>query len=417
MTSVSVPPSKPVPAAVPAAAHSDEISLRELYLVLKRRSPWIVGAAVLVALATFVVLATRPAVFVAEGTTAVARAPIAVEGSVGTSLRFTPEVSVTFETYQTLAFSRGVLEAVLEHHEAADLGRVSGALQLERIAGAANQPSTFLAVAHRVRSGDPTSAARAAEAWIDATVATVRSLMLENLDALESMTNASLERARASVAEAERALETARADRALESLAARIRSVDVAIAELERRRHETVTRLASRSAERDALEEARVAGTAAWVVLVDAPEVTVDPAGAVASLDARIAGLRAELEGVDAALAGLQADRVELAAARGDGTVVISALERRLDEALQGLDLLAAIEPSVAYVAQVAPAGVRVLSDPTIPLQSEPTRAPLIALVAALVTGFCGVVLALLAEAVRGPSGNGTSGTARTDPA
>jgi len=389
----------------PPAGAADEISLRELYLVLKRRSPWIGAATLLVALVAFIAMTTRPSVYVAEGTTAVARAPISIEASVGSSLRFTPEVTITFETYQTLAFSRGVLEAVLAHHEADDLARLEGALTLERIAGTANQPSTFLAVAHSVRSSDPGRAARAAEAWVDATVATVRALMLENLDTLEAITSSALADARANVINAELALEAVWAERAPDALRRHITSLDGAIADLERRRIDLLGERQARSAERDAFAAHQGdTGNSSWVVLMDAPDVAVDLGGALASLDARIAALDAEFEGAAARLEQLRAQRSALALERADVNVAIAELERLLRDATQAVDLLATFEPNVAYVAQVAPSGVRVLSAPSVPTRPEPTRAALIALLAAVVTAFAGVVVALLAEAVRPPS-------------
>lgn len=396
---MTTPPAQPPHAATP----SDEISLRELYLVLKRRAVWIALAAALAAVAAFAFLSLRPARYVAEGTAAVARAPISLEVDVGTNLRFTPEVSVTFETYQTLAFSRGVLEQVVALHEAEDLSRLEGALELERIAGTANQPSTFLAVAHRVSSGDAEIAARTAQAWMAATVATVRDLMLENLDTLEDMTGDALVGSRERVAAIERELETLLAEAAPDALRRQITSLDAAIADLTRARIDARGERDAYRAEREAL--AAHGASNAWVVLSDAPEVAVDIEGAIASLDARIAAAGARIDGTDALIAELRSERNELARARADAHVQAAALERDLAAALQGVDLLASVAPNVAYVAQVAPSGVRVLSEPTVPTRAEPTRALLVALLAAVVVAFAGVVVALLAEAVRAPNG------------
>ena len=197
-----------------AAPPTDESSLRDLYLVLRRRSPWVVGAALVAGVVAFVVLGARPASYVAEATAVVARAPIEV--GLGTGLRFRPEVDLTYDTYQTLAYSRGVLEAVLPLHEAADLGRLREALVLERVAGSANQASGLLAVVHRVRSTDPGRSAAAASAWAAATVATARGLLLENLYAVEAITGEGLSAARARLQTAESELETFRAASGIE---------------------------------------------------------------------------------------------------------------------------------------------------------------------------------------------------------
>ena len=380
---------------------SDEISLRELYLVLKRRSPWIVLAALVVALAAFLYASTRPPRYVAEGTTVVARAPIEVD--VGTNLRFRPEVTVGFDTYQTLAFSRAVLEAVVPHHEASDVATLRLALTLERVAGTATQPATFLAVSHAVRSRDAGAAAASAEAWVEATVATVRALMLENLDVLEVITSDALERARARVTAAEEALEALRASTAPDALSLTITSTDEAIVSLEELLRSIERASAGLVAERDVLAELGVDDPMA-IVLSSAPEVVLDVAGARASLTAQIAGLARERSRAVEQLAQLVDERAVVAQRRAEATVQLAALEREREEALQGMRLLTAIDPNVTYIAQLAPSIVRVLSTPTEPSRAEPNRAALIALLAAVVTAFAGVVVALLAEAVRAPN-------------
>jgi uncharacterized protein involved in exopolysaccharide biosynthesis len=358
-------------------------------------------AAVLVAAAAFVWASTRPPTYMAEATTVVARPPIEVD--VGTILRFRPEVTITFETYATLAFSRSVLEAVLPHHEAGDLRTLRTALALERVAGTAAQPSTFLAVSHSVRSRDPEVAARAATAWVDATVATARALLLENLDVLEDVTGDSLTVARERARVAEEALEGLWAEAAPDALRRGITAADQAALELEAMLREIDRDLGERRAERASLLGVD-AGLTSGVVLMDAPDVLVDVAGAVASLDARIAALEARREGASSQLVQVADERSRLARSRADATVRIAALEREVSEALQSVAVLTAIDPNVALVAQMAPSGVRVLSQPTVPGRPEPTRAALIAVLAALVTTFAGVVVVLLAEAVRPPS-------------
>ncbi len=380
---------------------SDEISLRELYLVIRRSAPWIALAALLVAAAAFAWTSTRPLSYVAEATTVVARAPIEVD--VGTNLRFRPEVTITFETYDTLAFSRSVLEAVLPHHEAGDLRALRGVLALQRVAGTATQPSTFLAVSHDVRSRDPEVAARAASAWVDATLATVRALSLENLDVLEEVTSDSLVLARARVRAAEEALEGVWAEAAPDALRRGITAADQAALELEAMLREVDRELSERRAERVSLLGFD-AGLTAGVVLMHAPDVVVDVAGAVASLDARIAALEARREGAATQLVEVRDERSRLARSRADATARIAELEREVSEALKSLGVLTAIDPNVARVAQLVPSGARVLSPPTVPGRPEPTRATLIALLAAAVTAFAGVVVVLVAEAVRPPS-------------
>lgn len=383
----------------------DEISLRELYLVLRRRAPWIVTAAAVVAVVVGLALALRAPIFVAEATTVVARAPIEVD--LGTGLRFRPEVNVTFDIYQTLAFSRGVLEelALARDVPVADLRR---ALTLERVTGAA-QVGAFLAVAHQVADRDPQRAARIASLWAEMTIQRARDLLLENLDAVEVITGVGLEGARAALREAETAYQDYLATAEVEALGSRFLALDAAAnAEVDGLRAAELA-LVRRRSELDALLAARAGSGVGTlqVVLTDAPEVAVTLDGAIASLTARIAGDVARLDAGRAAIDRLTIERSAVARELADVTVQVGVLQRGVDDKARAVAALATLEPGVAYVAQVAPSGARVLSAALVPTEHEPRRVALIALLAGIVVGFGGAVLALLAEAVRDPRTNG----------
>ena len=402
---VSMSEANPERTATPAPP-SDEISLRELYLVLRRRAPWIVAAAAVAAVAAGLVLSRQAPTYVAEATTVVARAPIEVD--LGTGLRFRPEVNLTFDIYLTLAFSRGVLEELaLERAVAvADLRR---ALTLERVTGTTAQASSFLAVAHQVSDRDPQRAARLASLWAEVTIQRARDLLLENLDAVELITGVGLEGARALLLEAEIAHQRYLADEEVVAQRSRFGALDIAVSQaaddlrgaellLAQRRSEHAAWLAQRAAADDG---------ALLVVLTYAPEAAVTLDGAIASLHARIAGDEARIDGWRTAAERLSAERSALGRDLADVTVQLGLLQRAVNDQRRAVDALSTLEPGVAYVAQVAPSGARVLSAALVPTEPESRRTLLIALLVAVVVGFGGVVFALLAEAVRDPRANG----------
>jgi len=393
-----VPPDRaPAPAA-------DEISLRELYLVLKRRAPWIAAAAAVAAVAVGLFLVLRPPTYVAEATAVVARAPIEVD--LGTSLRFRPEVNLTYDTYQTLAFSRGVLEelALERSVEVAELRRV---LTLERVTAASNQATSFLAVAHQVADRDPQRAARLANLWAEATVGRARDLLLENLDAVEVITGEGLDAAREALLQAEVALQEYTAEVGIESLRSRALALLEAESEAAAGERDARSSLARLRAELEVLQARRGGDGGLGVVLTSAPEVTLTLDGAIASLQASVAGLEARLVAWGDEIGRLAAERQAVTAELAVASVRFGQLQRAVDERKRQVDALATVEPGVAYVAQVAPSGARVLSAALVPTEAESRRALLIALLAAVVVGFGGVVVALLAEAVRDPRANG----------
>ena len=157
---------------------------------------------------------------------------------------------------------------------------------------------------------------------------------------------------------------------------------------------------------RDAeLASLRALGDAtATVVLSDAPDVVLSVAGAVWTLEARLAANRAELAQLAAQQASVDEELARLSAAVARFETTVAGLERAVLRADAEVASLAAIEPTVAYVAQLAPAGARVLSDAAVPAMPEGRSTLLVALLAAVVVGFAGVVAALLAEAVRDPA-------------
>ena len=386
--------------AAPAA--SDEISLRELYLVLRRRIVLIAAVALVAGAGAYVLLASRSPTFVAEASAVVSRAPVSVTGESG--LQFRPELDVTYETYSTLAYSRGVLEAVSAAVPAANMnhGRLREALELVRLAGSTNQPSSLLAVAHRARVGDASIAASLATAWARATIAAVQAFLQENLAAVERITSTELELARANLERSDQALRDFREandDTADPGLLAGTRQRAVALAV---RRDEVQRQVAAREAELASLgARGDVAET---VALVDAPDVPLTVTGALWALEARIAGLRAELELLmsQEAQVGLEIEALAAAIARVQTTV--AGLERAVLRADAEVASLSAIEPTVAYIAQLAPAGARVLGEATAPATPEGRPTLLVALLVVVVVGFVGVVLVLLADAVRDPA-------------
>jgi uncharacterized protein involved in exopolysaccharide biosynthesis len=303
----ATPDRAPTPAPPP-----DEISLRELYLVLKRRAPWIVAAAAVAAVAAGLFLTSRAPTYVAEATAVVARAPIEVD--LGTSLRFRPEVNLTYDTYQTLAFSRGVLEelALERSVEVAELRR---ALTLERVTGASNQATSFLAVAHQVADRDPQRAAQLANLWAEATVRRARDLLLENLDAVEVITGEGLDTAREALLQAEIALQDYTAQSAIEALRSRavaLLETETEVVSGQRAARLSLTQLRS---ELQVLQAQRLDdGTGDLpVVLTGAPEVTLTLDGAIASVQASVAGLEARLAAWSDEVERLAAERSTVA--------------------------------------------------------------------------------------------------------
>jgi len=442
---------------------SDEISLRDLYLILKRNALAIVAFAMMAGLVAFVFVSRQPARYVGEATAVIARAPADVD--FGSGLRFRPEVNIGLDTYRTLAFSRPVLQELSERFEL-PFQTVESRLELKTLSNNA----AFLAVDHIAYAASAERAAAVATAWAAISVQRARDLLLENLDAVEMIANQGLAAARSEVEDLEGQLEASRnaaAQRlgALEVETSRLRR-ELVVAHGERSaalrlEYDVETLQAQRAYLELALPRARQALAAAEVslseqeallaalrqteaagggadalVLASAPEVTLSPAGALASVAAMVVASRERRDALSRELADYTAElrasaraeaAFEAAMLRLDQGLAIesaeleralrvtraevesalererSQLERALGDARRDYDTLSPIEPGVALAVQIAPSGARVLAEASVPMAPEGNRALLIALLALLLAGFAGVMVALLAEAVRDP--------------
>ena len=85
----------------------DEVSLRDLYLVLLRGLPFVLLLALVAGGVAYYLNAQRRPVYAAESTVLVTPPPIQIEGD--ENLSFSPINEVSFQTYETLARSQLVL--------------------------------------------------------------------------------------------------------------------------------------------------------------------------------------------------------------------------------------------------------------------------------------------------------------------
>ena len=191
---------------------ADEISLRDLYLTLRQGLPIIVIVAVLAGGLGLLYQLTRPTQYESTGTTLLTVPPFEVDNARGFNIR--PDAVVNFETYETLALSSAVLEATLQASGLSTLDVITLRRQLSLeplLEPDAREQNTTLSVTHRVRSNDPASSSALAQAWVEATLATVQASLLEDLAPIDASTSAELETLQHRLEQAEAALEAFRA--------------------------------------------------------------------------------------------------------------------------------------------------------------------------------------------------------------
>ena len=171
----------------------DEVSLRDLYLVLLRGLPFVLLLALVAGGVAYYLNAQRRPVYAAESTVLVTPPPIQIEGD--EELSFSPINEVSFQTYETLARSQAVLNDAaarvgggVDPSVLASLGTLRQLIGPQRVGDVAP-----LAVIHRVRNGDPERAAQLADAWAQSTLAAVRESLFSSLRPVDEATTQEVE--------------------------------------------------------------------------------------------------------------------------------------------------------------------------------------------------------------------------------
>jgi uncharacterized protein involved in exopolysaccharide biosynthesis len=440
--SPDVPRTPPAPPPAPAAPsrYDDEISLRELYLILRRGLPLIAIVTVIAAVAAFAVMTLRPDVYESEAT--VVSAPTTIEVQEQGALAFAPRSAIAFETYQDIASSRATFEQALALLREAGVEappsfrELRAGATVERLAGpSGSNPSTPLTVVHRIAWDDAALAASYADAWAEATVEQVRSTLMADLEPTREQTLRTIEALEVELQQAEAAVE-AFAAQDLEGARQRLataRSRAVVLDELALTLDLDVARLTDEVA-----SWAEAVGTSVRVPLTDAAiDLLVDlerldpttaarwrtavAENATGPEDVTTLVAATELQDRSVELAGKLAERAaiedELAATalrieELQGRVARLEAEergvvRRLDEAASAYGSVRSIEPALAFVTELTPSNTRVLNRAQEPIGPAGVGSLLVTAIAAVVAALAATLFVFLREAVRDPAGHG----------
>lgn len=239
--------------------HEDqELSLRDLYLILSRSWLFIVSFSLAAGLLVFVYLSMQPQLYEAETTSLVN--PVSMQE--GGSLSFRQSANVGFESYRTLALSRPVFEATLAAFP--ELGwtlrDLEQASRLELLLGVPDRRPELtgfvpLSVTHTVRSIDPEQASELSQVWTEQTLEAVRNTLLASLSPVANVTNSQVARLSGELEEADEALRLFRSSNNLELSQERVESLTSSIAEQELERSQLLRELRVAEARRDLLSE------------------------------------------------------------------------------------------------------------------------------------------------------------------
>lgn len=419
----------------------DEISLRDLYLILRRGLPLIFAVALLAGLTAFLYVSLRPRTYQADAMVLINPSPIRAQ-STGT-LGLEQRNDISFETYRSLAFSRSVLEDTLERLGTNDttLEALERMGSVEQLVGPQRaDQAAQLTVTHSVTTTDPELSANVANAWAEVTVETVRRTQMASLTPIRETTRLEAERLGAQLAELEARWEEFRSRDESELITAQLTGVAQRAATAEAELESIGRKLANVNARREQLTHVAATGgqgagdgaasadpLAAVALLQSRSLITPEAAAELTALlrdrppgpDTDLVALFAQLElqrsGTEAA--GLEAERAavqaQLESYRDEArdlrermaslTLERDRLDRELNTIRTTYQEVTALEPILAYVTELAPTNSRILNQASVPTEPLPARRLLTTALAVVIAGMAALLFVFLREAVAPP--------------
>jgi uncharacterized protein involved in exopolysaccharide biosynthesis len=391
---------------------NDEVSLRDVYLTVKRGFFLIVGVAVLAGLVAFVVSSLLPEVYQAQSSTLVSPPPVSAQASGALSL--TPGSSITFETYQTLAFSQPVLTKVIQEVPDAKLtvAQLSSMGSLEEIIGPQSQSQAVpLEVVHKITATDPRLATKLANTWAESTVAVVQSSLLANLAPVNATTESEVTRLKAELDEAEAAYQAFNSQNNLSLLQAREASLSATIDDAENQlvvlpgTGLSISSSGGLQAPKVNLEQEIVADEAFLSSLQQQAgqhpsqaleQQIVSRQALLSSLKARQALLAQQLVNYRSEYQQVE-EKLATIGAKGDE------LKRDLSNAKTAYQSVVALAPDIAYLSKLTPHSARVFSNASVPVSPVGPHRLRNTVLAFVIGGILALLFVFLREAVSSP--------------
>ena len=411
----------------------DEISLRELYLILRGGFAAIVIVTIIVGGAAFVYLSSKPARYEAAATVQVVAPQPSTTGDLANLI---PQVALGTQAYTSLANSSSVLHSAFPNasNDPDELRRLSGSLELKAI-DASDQARGQLTLEHKATADTAQVAARRANAWASASAAAAVGTMRETVDAAVASSTRQVEARKAALDQAQAAWAEFSKDDARAALRSQLDQLALQQAATRSRLNELDGQIAANAAQQALLIAATAArgGTSSSSLatqlraLVDAgalPEDTaaglrealsqLPPGATSGGQDLVNLVSRARLETVTAELAGQVAERAELRAgadqAEAEGVSLrarLSDLEERaaapqtaLNVARVAYDRVASVMPLLSLQQAMVADAAHVIIAAAPPLRPTPTNRLTITIAAALVAGLLATILVFLRAAV-----------------
>ncbi len=392
---------------------NDDISLREIYLIIRKYLWFLVFIPLLIAVIVFVVFAFSQSQYKAEAVTLVTPSPIRIGGS--NSLAYRPTNEVSFETYETLAESRGVKEAAIASLDLdMDYTELTG--EIRQLVGP-RQPDQIVAllVSHEVQSVDPEEAAMLANAWARASLDTINQSLLSNLDPLVAQISVETQTLKEKLELSEDAIrEFAVKDNSrslelnLNQLAQLIANAENGMVTISELGQQNISFNLALQGEETTLNNSNaylnikqeMAANTAYIEALEQEPQTASIQADLSQRRALASALQARQASLVQDLSSYKAKQTELQEALAGLNQEKATLERDLLLAQTAFNNVVALEPNFEFLSRITPSNTQILNAATVPTQASGSSALINALIALFVAFVATLLFVFLREAV-----------------
>lgn len=431
-----------MPESDPVRPSSDDISLRDLYLILRRSLVPIAIAALLAGAAAFVITSLLPTVY--RSTAVVQLLPSPLGDQQASGLEFNPRTILSFEAYRSIALDNAVLDRTLAALEETGLrrGELKRSLELRRLSGPDNPNQIApLAVEHIVTGEQPERVAQIAAAWSQASLEAVRNAMTLSIDSMAATTRESLQRRQLAVEESEAAWQAFQARDDRDAIKLLLDDVNNRLAQTDSR-HDTLERLIAVGSARQAFLRDQLAATEPGtpveiggqlasmvetgllspeaaaqlrVLLAQAPERAQEMEQDLLLLLLRadlqeettqLVAYIAEQDVIQDRMTALESQAESLRGRLAELNRSAAELERNMLTARESLTIVADIAPIIDYAGELVATSASLLSGPVPSSSAFGGGRVFNAVVTFLLVGSLAVLFVFLREAVRDPDGD-----------
>lgn len=346
---------------------SDEISLRELYVILRGALLWVLPGALAVAAVAFLAVWHRPHQYQATATVRISPLQVTSQGADNGQLDLKPVTNMSFDTFESIALSAPVLDRALASVPSSPASLTAKALATDVTVKDQTEGNAGITAALQVRLPDGAMASTVANAWARASVAGAQDALAASITSIGARLSQQQVTRRKALDGAQSKWSSFESSDNRSSLHAQLDALATKVASLKKRLMDLDATGARAKAQQDPAAVASAQGT------------RQSAEDLLSAYQRKTSSLRNQLSTLDMRATRLQDD---------------------LARAKQAYDAVAQLALPTDVLEGLVPAMANVVSPASIPLAPQPSRTVMVTGVAFVLAFFALVLVAFLRAAV-----------------